>query len=259
MVHAQGTSACGVQMTETESYGRRAIEFVERVRGLSSPDEIAAMTQLEFASFGFSNVSVFDLQHRPGSNGFHMLMNSRPQSYVEQYEEENCAMRDPVLLELRHTLKPYSWSDVKSRRKLSRDEQSVLESGREFDAVEGAVVPIVSTRGPIAVVAPCGREPDISPSALAAIELISIYANNALQRAVVEPRRENRTGKMLSPREREVLQWVAAGKTDDEIAEILTLSATTVATHVNRAMQKLQAFRRPFAVAEAIRLGEIVI
>lgn len=246
-------------MIETESYGRRAIDFVERVRGLSSPDEIAATTLLEFASFGFSNVSVFDLQHRPGSNGFHMLMNSRPQSYVEKYEEENCAMRDPILLELRHTLKPYSWSDVRSRRKLSRDEQAVLESGLEFDAVEGAVVPIVSTRGPIAIVAPCGREPDISPSALAAIELIGIYAHNALERAIVEPQREKRTGRMLSPREREVLQWVAAGKTDDEIAQILTLSATTVATHVNRAMQKLDAFRRPYAVAEAIRLGEIVV
>jgi DNA-binding CsgD family transcriptional regulator len=53
------------------------------------------------------------------------------------------------------------------------------------------------------------------------------------------------------------MQWVAAGKTDDEIGEILTLGTSTVASHIENAKRKLDTFRRTHAVAQAIRLGEI--
>ena len=39
------------------------------------------------------------------------------------------------------------------------------------------------------------------------------------------------------------MQWVAAGKSDDEIADILTLSAPTVTWHVENAKRKLDAFK----------------
>jgi len=61
----------------------------------------------------------------------------------------------------------------------------------------------------------------------------------------------------LSPREREVMQWVAVGKTDSEIADILSIGTTTVTSHVENAKQKLDAFRRTYAVVQAIRFGEI--
>jgi LuxR family quorum sensing-dependent transcriptional regulator len=55
------------------------------------------------------------------------------------------------------------------------------------------------------------------------------------------------------------MQWVAAGKSDDEIADILTLSAPTVTWHVENAKRKLDAFRRTYAVVQAIRFGEIAL
>jgi LuxR family quorum sensing-dependent transcriptional regulator len=61
----------------------------------------------------------------------------------------------------------------------------------------------------------------------------------------------------LTDREREILQWVAAGKSDDEIADILSIVTTTVTSHVENAKRKLDAFRRTYAVVQAIRLGEI--
>ena len=49
----------------------------------------------------------------------------------------------------------------------------------------------------------------------------------------------------LTPREREIMQWVAVGKTDEEIADILSIGTTTVTSHVENAKQKLDdAFRR---------------
>ena len=61
----------------------------------------------------------------------------------------------------------------------------------------------------------------------------------------------------LTPREREIMQWVAAGKTDEEIGDILSIGTTTVTSHVENAKQKLDAFRRTYAVVQALRFGEI--
>ncbi len=59
----------------------------------------------------------------------------------------------------------------------------------------------------------------------------------------------------LSPREREIVQLVAAGETGPEIAEHLHLSHATVRTHVRNAMAKLGARSRAHLVAKALGEG----
>jgi len=57
----------------------------------------------------------------------------------------------------------------------------------------------------------------------------------------------------LTPREREVLAWVAQGKSASEIAEILHIAKRTVDEHVQTAVRKLGALNRTHAVAIALR------
>jgi DNA-binding CsgD family transcriptional regulator len=59
----------------------------------------------------------------------------------------------------------------------------------------------------------------------------------------------------LSPRELEVLTWIAAGYDLQRIAEELGISPTTVRTHVRNALRKLHARNRPHGVALAMHLG----
>jgi two-component system, NarL family, nitrate/nitrite response regulator NarL len=59
----------------------------------------------------------------------------------------------------------------------------------------------------------------------------------------------------LSPREREILQLIAGGSTNIEIAEQLGISRETVKTMLYRSFEKLGVRRRSEAVAEAQRLG----
>lgn len=61
----------------------------------------------------------------------------------------------------------------------------------------------------------------------------------------------------LSDRERECLYWVSEGKTTEEVALILGVSANTINAYVASAMQKLSASNRPMAIATAIRSGII--
>lgn len=61
----------------------------------------------------------------------------------------------------------------------------------------------------------------------------------------------------LSERERECLFWVSEGKTTDEVALILDVSANTVNRYILHATQKLSAANRVMAIAVAIRHGLI--
>jgi DNA-binding NarL/FixJ family response regulator len=59
----------------------------------------------------------------------------------------------------------------------------------------------------------------------------------------------------LTEREREIVAWVATGRSNDEIAEALVVSPATVRTHVSRAMLKLRARDRAQLVVFAIESG----
>ncbi|YCK40753.1 response regulator [Actinomadura sp. ATCC 39365] len=59
----------------------------------------------------------------------------------------------------------------------------------------------------------------------------------------------------LTPRERELVAWVATGRSNDEIARELVISPDTVRTHVSRAMVKLRARDRAQLVVFAMRAG----
>lgn len=59
----------------------------------------------------------------------------------------------------------------------------------------------------------------------------------------------------LTPRERELVAWVATGRSNEEIAKELVISPDTVRTHVSRAMVKLRARDRAQLVVFAMRAG----
>jgi DNA-binding NarL/FixJ family response regulator len=65
---------------------------------------------------------------------------------------------------------------------------------------------------------------------------------------------ESRT---LSPREREILNLIARGLSNQDVADALSLSRATVRTHLEHIYQKLEVSNRTEAVTEGIRQGII--
>lgn len=61
----------------------------------------------------------------------------------------------------------------------------------------------------------------------------------------------------LTERELEVLRLMAKGHSNQEIAQLMVLSATTVHTHVSRILAKLEVSSRTQAVVYAMRAGVI--
>jgi LuxR family transcriptional regulator, quorum-sensing system regulator BjaR1 len=244
--------------TPTDRYAQRAFDFFERVSVMTDPDVLGSAIAAEMKQFGFEWVTVWTVPP-PGTPLKAILLNTRPEDYVQNYVEKNHVLKDPAVTYLRRSIRPYSWGDVRKSIELSPIERRIMDEGREFDAHDGLIIPIVTATGSLSVVSPCGRDPDLSPRSRAAIELISVIGEQALKRAILGKHRSNLSYQTLTGREREIMQHVAWGKTDSEIGTILGISSSTVLKHVDNAKQKLGALRRSSAVVIAMSRGEISI
>ena len=91
--------------------------------------------------------------------------------------------------------------------------------------------------------------------------LVALPEQSALLRRAAAQREQDRAAmtalNRLTPREREVLQSLADGLNDKEIAQRLGVSPETVRTHVVNILGKLNVHSRLQAVIFAVRHGEI--
>jgi two-component system, NarL family, response regulator NreC len=81
--------------------------------------------------------------------------------------------------------------------------------------------------------------------------LVEEYVIEARRRGVED------TYDLLSTREKEILQLLASGKTNREIAELLFISIATVETHRNNVFQKLHLHNLAELILYAVRKGLI--
>jgi len=78
--------------------------------------------------------------------------------------------------------------------------------------------------------------------------LVQLWRNAAARR------RESRSLTALTPREREILLWVARGKSNREIAAVLYLAPGTIRKHLDNVYDKLGVSNRAGAVGYALSL-----
>lgn len=130
------------------------------------------------------------------------------------------------------------------------DQKCFIEKAGEYGLIDGFSVRHQDTEG-LRVTSFAGKELCEHPRHAAIIELVSPYLQLASER--VDSIERNRVA--LSDREVEVLHWVAAGKTNWEIARILLISERTVKFHLGNSMLKLKSSTRSQAVAKAFSCG----
>jgi len=96
-------------------------------------------------------------------------------------------------------------------------------------------------------------------NAIRAVARGESYLSPAVSNAVLDDYRKHVTNPidLLSSREREVLQMLAEGKTNKEIAVVLNLSVYTVDAHRGRIMEKLNVHSINELVRFAVRNGLI--
>jgi DNA-binding NarL/FixJ family response regulator len=94
---------------------------------------------------------------------------------------------------------------------------------------------------------------------LTSIRKIHSGGTHVSERAAARLAERAMAGGPLSPREIEVLRWIAAGKSNKEIGAVLFISEGTVKTHVLSIHEKLGVGDRTEAVVTAIKRGIIKV
>ncbi len=161
---------------------------------------------------------------------------------------------DFSVAEARRRVAPFTWSAVAAERKLSRGEVEVWRTANAWGWTDGFTVPIHGPGGYLGIVAAAGTRTDLPDETTAFLHAAALAVHDRCRaltnlKALVDPERP------LTARELECLRWVAAGKTDWEVAAILGISQETVRTHVDQARKKFGAQTRPQAIARLILSG----
>lgn len=228
-----------------------AVEAFERC------DTLAALRERltgVIATFGFAH---FCYAAPPSGNrpkfADNVLLNGWPTGWFDQYRDGNLQRHDPIVRFTRRQARAFLWSEAPVTEDDIAARAVMAIAANDYRLRAGLCVPIHGLSGYQASISFAGAEIDDRFEARAAMEMIAVYAVNRCNqlKSDVAPRR------VLTAREREVMAWVAAGKTAWDIGCILVISEDTVNKLVASAMRRLNACNRPQAVAEAIRHGEI--
>ena len=103
--------------------------------------------------------------------------------------------------------------------------------------VDGLTIPIFDPGGAQGCATLAGRAIDPRTDVRRAIHTVALFAYAAAERLFALSRRARL--EPLSPREKEVLTWIATGRTRAEIAERLGIALPTVDVHLRNARTKL--------------------
>lgn len=180
-------------------------------------------------------------------------------SFMDEWVNNKLNLVDPLGAACRFSTKPFIWDAAAVTSMVEANSNAKWHLTPERGIQGGIYVPIHMPLCRLSTVNWVSRDQTTDLAAIfdkyaSYLRMVSMVFMDL----VYQSRREDRPAKKigyLTEREAECLTWVALGKTDGEIGEIINRSPTTARFHVERAVEKLGANNRTRAVAIAIELG----
>ncbi|HEY4369584.1 MAG TPA: LuxR family transcriptional regulator [Steroidobacteraceae bacterium] len=175
--------------------------------------------------------------------------------YCEHYLGAHYAPICPVTRTISRSIQPFLWNDVRVDPGDVAG-QAVMSAARDFGVVDGFLVPVHmqdSQKGCIFVRVP---DEELSDQARQWLTMLSMaFHSRLMQLQLQQDGVEDEAG--LSWREREVLRWLAEGKSAEDAADIIGISAATVMFHYRNVALRYGTLNRTHTVVEAVRRGAL--
>jgi LuxR family quorum sensing-dependent transcriptional regulator len=246
----QRSSMCA----ESLAYGQDVLAFVDGLDRVSSPERVMDAMQRVLCGFGFEFFCFSDFV-RPNQKFEEVMWACRvPPEWLKLYLEKDYARDDPSIRMCKRTVNPFEWREAVYDPEREPRAAEVVQRTHDFGLSNAFLIPIPSPSGCLGNVWIGGYHAELNEQTKTAIHLMALYAFDRI-RDLTAPSEREKPG--LTAREREVLTWVASGKSAWEIGEILRISKRTVDEHAQTAYRKLGAGNRAHAVAIALRDGMI--
>lgn len=175
---------------------------------------------------------------------------------VEAYLSSNYEQVDIVPRVTMAQGRPLRWSEVWASVELTEEEGRHLALMRAVEMGDGYSLPCYGPAGRNGYVG-IGRMSDAALADEVGLRAMHLTAQAAHLRILDFTASVPSRGKALSAREREILDWVARGKSNGVIADILSISSGTVDTYLRRIYEKLGVSDRTSAAVRGIGMGLI--
>ncbi len=209
---------------------------------------------LERWGFARAVYAEFSSAPSPKGNALRGASSDYPLDWIAHYTASDYGRIDPILVASRNAVTPIEWSSLQYG---SGPVGPFFEAAHAYGVGKfGLTVPVHGPNGRLAVLSVSSDGDEATWRRLlkrrtADVLLVSCHL---LERSWAEERSK---APRLSAREKECLQWSAAGKTVQDTAAILGIRERTVRFHHDNARRKLDATNTRHAAAKAMQSGLI--
>lgn len=229
----------------------RAEPYFECFSQVTTDTELANLLDSVTREMGFAYFALthhVDIRRYP-EKAIRLL--NYPREWVEYYDAHSLGVTDPVHRASHVTNLGFAWSKLPRLIALTRRDHEILAQGGSNGIGDGFTVPTHvpgESHGSCSFANPAGTV--LPAEQLALAQLVGHFAFDAARRLwrvrPVDP------VSVLTERQRECVAWVAAGKTDWEIGQILGISEETVTDHLKNARDRYGGGKRTSLVARAL-------
>ncbi len=235
-------------------------DYIERTQACRSEDELFRQFDSFVRSYAIDvssyHILAENLRAVPIESG--LIRQNFPEDWAKKYISQQYSRIDPVLEQSRREAKPFHWFDVDKKLNLSTVQKQFLAELKQAGLTDGIAVPVFGPMGTIAYfgLGCIGDALMLTDEQELELQFACLQTHNRYFELAHIDTSEPR--KPLSPREKQVLSLVAAGLSNNYIADRLGITENTVDTMLRRAFAKLNVNNRISAVLKGIGCGLIL-
>lgn len=233
-------------------------DVIEAIRTAATPIEIWDAVLDFFHGHEIPMVSYH--HHAPpdaqGGNRTRVFADGFPEDWVCHYIDEKLFLIDPIPEFALQTAQPFFWHDIEKLKRLISTQSDYMEELRAAGVGEGLALQVFgpTLRHGYVGLGFGGERREVNPVQLTNFQWVAQLAHLRYCELVpIDPV----AGVALSHRERQILEWIARGKSNPVIGEILGLSSHTVDAYIRRIFAKLEVSDRTTAAIRGIGSGLI--
>jgi LuxR family transcriptional regulator len=244
------------------------VKALEKLTNARSVEELWDIHTRQMATYGFDRLMYGYTRYRTstglGDPQDWVLLSTQSHEYMKVFFDEGLYYHAPMLRWALANDGACSWRwmlDMNRVDNLTASELRVMEFNKSMDVTAGYTVSFRSiserTKGAIALTAKPGVTQDAVEQVWAKHGDDIIVMNNVMHlKLLTLPYSGERH---LTKRQREVLQWVGDGKTTQDIALLLGLTAATVEKHLRLAREALDVETTAQAVLKAAFYNQMFV
>jgi LuxR family transcriptional regulator len=243
------------------------LDFLERLSETQTVEDVWAMTVEEMGKVGFDQLLYGFTRFRTG-NSFGdqqdlLILSNLDESYVKQFLDDGMYDSGPMVQWAAANVGACSWSWIADHMdSLTPAEKKIVEFNHRYNLTAGYTISFkdVSYRAKGAI----GMSSGNGKSQAELDEVWREHGRTLIQMCNMAHLKLTQlpfsgTRKTLTSRQKEALEWVADGKTTQDIATIMGLTAATVEKHLRLARNVLDVDTTAQAILKASFQNQIFV